>query len=82
MRDQPCDAAGVVISVDAYGKHTVSRVYIKDGVSTLVPVTDGRSLGAAGRVAALEMDVLAGADLPRGKVKLKAPAPAAIKVNQ
>lgn len=79
--DGPVEYAGVVLSVDAYGKHTAHRIYILGDEVTLVPVSAGRSLGAAGKVAASEMEIVAHL-IPRGKIKLLAPPKAALKVDQ
>lgn len=75
----PADAAGVVISKDAYGKHSVSRIFIRDGKIELEAVSEGRAFGSASRLAANEMELLAH-DVPRGKVVLQAPAASTRKV--
>ena len=68
----PADAIGVVVSVDAYGKHSVARVFIRDGKAEFETVTAGRAFGAASRVAANEMELVCH-DLPRRRVVLRAP---------
>lgn len=77
----PVEYAGVVLSVDAYGKHQACRIYLVGDEVTLVPVSTGRSLGAAGKVAAQEMEIVAHL-IPRGKIKLLAPPKPGLKVDQ
>lgn len=80
----PADAVGVVVFSDAYGKHTCARVFIRRGADKeveIVPVTTGRSFGAASRAAANEMELVCH-DIPRRRVVLKVPEASKLAIDR
>ena len=78
---EPADAVGVVVYREPHGKYAAGRIFMRGTEVEIVPVTTGRSLGAASRVAANEIELVC-PDLPRGKISLVEPQGSTLKVDQ